>query len=61
MCSFSPVFEQGLVDWIKVYTLIDAFGGLVPSFAKFTFMFERSFSNEASPAPVECVKSSVKC
>ncbi len=52
--SFS-VFAQSLVALIKVNALVGACGGRVPGFDEYAFVLKRFFSNDSSPAPVECV------
>ncbi len=49
------------VPWIKSYTVVGTCRDRIPGFAKFTFMFGRSFFNDGTHAPVECVSFSVKC
>ncbi len=51
--SSSPVFAQSLVVRSKVYDLIDTCKGRGPKFNKLAFVFERPFSNNVSPVPVE--------
>ncbi len=51
--SSSPVFAQSLVVRSKVYALIDTCKGRGLEFNKFAFVFERPFSNNVGPVPVE--------
>ncbi len=50
-------FAQSLVAWVKVHALVDACGSRVSGFAKLTFVFGRSLSNDGSSVPVEGVDS----